>query len=154
MAPAPRAMTRGYSLGYEVDAQRSWRATITRAFGPGARPRYADSPSRLDHRAALALLHHRSPGRLQCLRKSAHDLVDLLLGHDERRRDHHEVAVRPVGVPHVGPHYQPRLLRGLGERLGEMCGAWQQRARRLVLHELDPGEQPAPAHVTHVRQRP
>src|SRR2546429_383080 len=107
----------------------------------GARRRCADSPSYLDHGAAVQR-------HFQCLRKSAHDLVDLLLRHDERRRDHDEVAVRPVGVPDVGPHDEPRLLRGLGERLGETRGPRQRGARRLVLDELDSREQPAPPHVT------
>src|SRR5438445_13767844 len=34
-ARSPRATASGYSLGYDVDAKRSSRATIGRAFGPG-----------------------------------------------------------------------------------------------------------------------
>src|SRR5207249_4891070 len=91
---------------------------------------------------------------LQCLPKPAHDLVDFLLRDNERRRDHHEVAIRPIGVPHVGPHHQSRLLCRLGERLGEVRRARERRAGFFVLDELDPGEQAAAAHVAHVRQLP
>src|SRR3989442_1008485 len=90
--------------------------------------------------------------RLQRPREPLHDLVDLLLRDDERRRYHHEIAVHAVGVTDVRPDDEPRVLCGLGERLRELRGAREGGPRVLVFDELDPREQPAPAHVAHVGQ--
>ena len=67
-------------------------------------------------------------GPLRCARRRSrqrageerHDLVDLFLGHDKRRRQHRQVAVDAVGVARRWARRQARPRgRAGGERLGE-----------------------------------
>ncbi len=55
------------------------------------------------------------------------------------------VAVR---LAHVGPHHEPRLEGGVGERLGDRGGPWKRRSRGGIGDELDPGQEAAAPHVT------
>ena len=54
--------------------------------------------------------------------------VDLLLGDDERRRQHGQVAVAPSAVPDVGPHDEARLERRGRERSANRAGAREWRS--------------------------
>ena len=67
------------------------------------------------------------------------DEVDLLARHDERRRQHVEMA--------DGAHQKPLRLAGVGDALGDVAAIRQLLARCLVLHIFDAHHQPAPAHV-------
>src|SRR6266478_6831048 len=87
-------------------------------------------------------------------REPLHQLLDPAFRDDERWRDHHQIAVGPVRLAHVGPDDEPFDLRRFGERLRELRRPREWRARGLVFHELDAGQEPTPPHVAHVRQTP
>ena len=84
--------------------------------------------------------------------EQAHHLVDLLLGDDERRRQHDQIAIASVGVPHVGPDHETRLQGGRGNGLGKAGGARERLPGDRVGHELDAGQQTPAAHVADERQ--
>src|SRR2546428_9917989 len=85
-------------------------------------------------------------------REPGHQLLDFLLGDDERWRHGDQIAVHAIRMADVGPHDEPSPMGRLGERLDELRRAWERGAGGLVFHELDPREQPTPPHVAHVGQ--
>ena len=97
------------------------------------------------HRAAPS----RSATPCQGSAERAHQLVDLIFGDHERRREHHQIAVDPVGMPDVGPHHQPS-----SSAAAVSASARRRRAReRLpafpVRHQFHAGQEPAAANVAH-----
>ena len=105
-----------------------------------------DGPAGEDH-----VTHRRDRlARMLCEDRAEHvdDVVDVLVGEGQRGRERDDV-VEPGRRVDVAAHQQPALLRG-GDDPGRH-GALGRRARGLVGHQLDPDQQPAPAHVADQR---
>ena len=84
--------------------------------------------------------------------ESRHDLTDLFLGHDERRREHNEIAVLSVGVPCIRPDDQSSVEGRPSEPLGETSRAWEGLSRLDIGDEFDAREQPPPSYIADVRE--
>src|SRR6267378_1676838 len=78
---------------------------------------------------------------LERLSEPAHDLADLFLRNDEGRRDHHEIAIRAIGLANVRPHGDTGVERGIGESFGKLRRAWEWGAARLVFDKFDASEE-------------
>ena len=55
-------------------------------------------------------------------------------------------------MPHVRPDRYARVDGRIGESFGELLRSREWRAGPRVCDELDPGQQAAPAHLSHVGQ--
>src|SRR5438874_6343036 len=104
------------------------------------------------YEGSLSSVGHLLQRRVECSGQPAHDLIDLLFGDDKGRRDQSGVAIGAVGMSYIGPDCDSGGDRRVGEALGKFRRARQRGAARLVLDELDSGEQTAPAHVADMRQ--
>src|SRR5437867_4753461 len=81
-----------------------------------------------------------------------HDLLDLVLTHRVRWREHDEVAFGPIYMSDVRPDDEMRIERGTRERLREVNGAGERAARGRVLGELDAREESSASNGGDVRQ--
>src|SRR6185295_6105735 len=61
------------------------------------------------------------------------DLIELLLGDDERRREQNEVAVRSIGMADVRPDDEMRVERDARHRLREVNRAGEGNARGRIV---------------------
>src|SRR5438034_7302404 len=59
-------------------------------------------------------------------REPGHQLLDFLLGDDERWRHGDQIAVHAIRMADVGPHDEPSPMGRLGERLDELRRAWER----------------------------
>src|SRR5215218_50782 len=78
-----------------------------------------------------------------------HDLVELLLPRDERRRDLHDRLATVVRPAEQAALEQPRREKAAQQPVALVLG--EGRASVLVLHQLEGIEEPGPPNVAHDR---
>src|SRR5437773_10470219 len=77
-------------------------------------------------------------------REPGHQLLDFLLGDDERWRHGDQIAVHDIRMADVGRHEEPNPMTSLTGRLDELRRVWQRGVAALVIHELDLCDRPSP----------